>query len=72
MQEEIGHLPKRTDPLRRRAASDGFFQFGDMPIRNAARSLERFGAEVLPLLSRDLGTSSRETGRPFEFDALAC
>lgn len=27
-----------------------FFQFGDMPLSMAARSLERFGAEVLPLL----------------------
>jgi len=32
-----------------------FFQFGDMPIRRAARSLERFGAEVLPLVRRELG-----------------
>jgi len=32
-----------------------FFQFGDMPIARAARSLERFGAEVLPLVEAALG-----------------
>jgi len=32
-----------------------FFQFGDMPIRRAARSLERFGAEVLPLVKAEIG-----------------
>ena len=32
-----------------------FFQFGDMPIRRAARSLERFGAEVLPRVEAVLG-----------------
>lgn len=31
-----------------------FFQFGDMPLAMAARSLERFGAEVLPLLRREM------------------
>lgn len=31
-----------------------FFQFGDMPLALAARSLERFGAEVLPILRREL------------------
>ncbi|PZQ51444.1 MAG: LLM class flavin-dependent oxidoreductase [Rhodovulum sulfidophilum] len=30
-----------------------FFQFGDMPLSMAARSLERFGAEVLPLLRHE-------------------
>jgi alkanesulfonate monooxygenase SsuD/methylene tetrahydromethanopterin reductase-like flavin-dependent oxidoreductase (luciferase family) len=34
---------------------NGFFQFGDMPIRRALRSLERFGAEVLPLIEAELG-----------------
>ncbi len=29
-----------------------FFQFGDMPLSMAARSLERFGAEVLPMLAK--------------------
>jgi hypothetical protein len=32
-----------------------FFQFGDMPIGRAARSLERFGGEVLPLVESALG-----------------
>jgi alkanesulfonate monooxygenase SsuD/methylene tetrahydromethanopterin reductase-like flavin-dependent oxidoreductase (luciferase family) len=32
-----------------------FFQFGDMPIQRAARSLERFGAEVIPLVEAELG-----------------
>jgi alkanesulfonate monooxygenase SsuD/methylene tetrahydromethanopterin reductase-like flavin-dependent oxidoreductase (luciferase family) len=35
-----------------------FFQFGDMPVRRAARSLERFGAEVLPLVR---GALTKET-----------
>ena len=34
---------------------NAFFQFGDMPIARARRSLERFGAEVLPLVERALG-----------------
>jgi len=29
MQEKIGDLSKGADPLRRRAASDGFLEFGD-------------------------------------------
>lgn len=33
-----------------------FFQFGDMPISMAARSLERFGAEVLPRLRHELAS----------------
>jgi len=32
-----------------------FFQFGDMPIEHALRSLTRFGNEVIPLLERELG-----------------
>lgn len=32
-----------------------FFQFGDMPIARARRSLEKFGTEVLPLIERELG-----------------
>ena len=35
-----------------------FFQFGDMPIRMAARSLERFGAEVIPLVEKEVGPLS--------------
>jgi alkanesulfonate monooxygenase SsuD/methylene tetrahydromethanopterin reductase-like flavin-dependent oxidoreductase (luciferase family) len=34
---------------------NSFFQFGDMPIKRALRSLERFGSEVLPLLERAVG-----------------
>ena len=30
------------------------FQFGDLPIGRARRSLDRFGAEVLPILRREL------------------
>ena len=36
-----------------------FFQFGDMPIGRAARSLERFGAEVIPLVEAVLGPLDR-------------
>jgi len=35
-----------------------FFQFGDMPVARARRALERFGAEVLPLVERELGPLS--------------
>jgi alkanesulfonate monooxygenase SsuD/methylene tetrahydromethanopterin reductase-like flavin-dependent oxidoreductase (luciferase family) len=35
-----------------------FFQFGDMPVARARRSLERFGAEVLPLVEREVGPLS--------------
>lgn len=38
-----------------------FFQFGDMPLARAARSLERFGAEVLPLLRRAMATPQTAT-----------
>ncbi|CAN7708417.1 LLM class flavin-dependent oxidoreductase [Rhizobium rhizogenes] len=36
-----------------------FFQFGDMPVARARRSLERFGAEVLPLVEKELGPLDR-------------
>ncbi|MBB4038441.1 alkanesulfonate monooxygenase SsuD/methylene tetrahydromethanopterin reductase-like flavin-dependent oxidoreductase (luciferase family) [Microvirga flocculans] len=36
-----------------------FFQFGGMPIARARRSLERFGAEVLPLVEREVGPLRR-------------
>ena len=36
-----------------------FFQFGDMPIGRAARALERFGAEVIPLVEAALGPLDR-------------
>lgn len=32
-----------------------FFQFGDMPIARARRALERFGAEVIPLIEKEVG-----------------
>lgn len=34
-----------------------FFQFGDMPLAMAARALERFGAEVLPVLRREMAAT---------------
>jgi hypothetical protein len=49
-----------------------FFQFGDMPITRAARSLERFGAEVLPLVEAELGPLDRlglEAAPPSHSDA---
>ncbi len=49
--EEIRHL----DPVHYNA----FFQFGDMPIGRARRSLERFGAEVLPLVEKAVGPLDR-------------
>ncbi|MCX5513960.1 LLM class flavin-dependent oxidoreductase [Kaistia algarum] len=36
-----------------------FFQFGDLPIAMARRSLERFGAEVIPLIEREVGPLDR-------------
>jgi alkanesulfonate monooxygenase SsuD/methylene tetrahydromethanopterin reductase-like flavin-dependent oxidoreductase (luciferase family) len=36
-----------------------FFQFGDMPIARAARAMERFGAEVIPLVESVLGPLDR-------------
>lgn len=47
MAEEI----RRLNPVHYNC----FFQFGDMPIARALRSLERFGTEVLPLLEREVG-----------------
>lgn len=35
-----------------------FFQFGDMPVARAARALERFASEVLPLVEREVGPLS--------------
>lgn len=32
-----------------------FFQFGDMPLARARRSLELFGERVIPLLEAELG-----------------
>lgn len=47
MAEEI----RRLNPIHYNC----FFQFGDMPIARARKSLERFGTEVLPLLEREVG-----------------
>ncbi|MFA5120945.1 LLM class flavin-dependent oxidoreductase [Zavarzinia sp.] len=46
---------RRIDPVHYNA----FFQFGDMPIARARRSLERFGAEVLPLVEKAVGPLDR-------------
>ncbi|MGK9055009.1 LLM class flavin-dependent oxidoreductase [Neorhizobium petrolearium] len=35
-----------------------FFQFGDMPLAMARRSLDRFGDEVLPVLRRELSSDA--------------
>ncbi|MDR6954789.1 alkanesulfonate monooxygenase SsuD/methylene tetrahydromethanopterin reductase-like flavin-dependent oxidoreductase (luciferase family) [Ancylobacter sp. 3268] len=39
-----------------------FFQFGDMPFAMARRSLERFGAEVLPIVKREI--AAHAAGEP--------
>jgi len=52
------HVAERlVDEIRRLSPVhyNGFFQFGDMPIAAARRSLERFGAEVLPLVEKAVG-----------------
>jgi alkanesulfonate monooxygenase SsuD/methylene tetrahydromethanopterin reductase-like flavin-dependent oxidoreductase (luciferase family) len=36
-----------------------FFQFGDLSIQLARRSLERFGAEVMPLIEKEVGPLDR-------------
>ncbi|TNC07298.1 LLM class flavin-dependent oxidoreductase [Methylobacterium terricola] len=41
-----------------------FFQFGDMPVGRARRSLERFAAEVIPLVAREVGPLDRIGLRP--------
>ncbi len=47
-----------------------FFQFGDMPIARASRSLERFGHEVMPLLEAELG-SLEAIGQPETLHSIA-
>ncbi|MFD2238060.1 LLM class flavin-dependent oxidoreductase [Aureimonas populi] len=42
---------RRFDPIH----FNCFFQFGDMPIARARRSLERFAKEVVPLVEREIG-----------------
>ena len=51
MAEEI----RRLNPVHYNC----FFQFGDMPIARALKSLERFGSEVLPLLEKEVGPLDR-------------
>ncbi len=45
---------RRLDPVHYNC----FLQFGDMPAERALRSLERFGAEVLPLVDAALGRAA--------------
>jgi alkanesulfonate monooxygenase SsuD/methylene tetrahydromethanopterin reductase-like flavin-dependent oxidoreductase (luciferase family) len=48
-----------------------FFQFGDMPVARARRSLERFVNEVLPLVEREVGPLDRIGLRPpLQLDAI--
>lgn len=61
---------RRIDPVHYNC----FFQFGEMPIGMARRSLERFGRDVLPLLERALGPlrgSAQGTAAPRIAAALA-
>lgn len=41
-----------------------FFQFGDMPIARARRSLERFVTEVIPLIEKEVGPLEAIGRRP--------
>ncbi|WP_110947361.1 LLM class flavin-dependent oxidoreductase [Pseudomonas bohemica] len=50
--ERIAEEIRAVDPIHYNA----FFQFGDMPIERARRSLERFGSEVLPMLEKEFGS----------------
>ncbi|WP_297838294.1 LLM class flavin-dependent oxidoreductase, partial [Pseudomonas sp.] len=50
--ERIAQEIRKVQPIHYNA----FFQFGDMPVARARRSLERFGAEVLPLLEAEFGS----------------
>ncbi|MBF9033958.1 LLM class flavin-dependent oxidoreductase [Rhodobacterales bacterium HKCCE2091] len=43
-----------------------FFQFGELPLRIAARSIERFGSEVLPVVRRELGLTESSAAVPAE------
>ena len=52
---EFGKLGESTQKQYRRMLTTAEVKFGDMPIARARRSLERFGAEVLPLVERALG-----------------
>jgi len=50
--ERIAEEIRAVNPIHYNA----FFQFGDLPIDRARRSLERFGAHVLPLLEKEFGS----------------
>lgn len=50
--ERIAAEIRAVNPIHYNA----FFQFGDMPIDRARRSLERFGAHVMPLLEKEFGS----------------
>ena len=64
--ERVVEEIRRLDPIHYNA----FFQFGDMPIKRALRSLERFGAEVIPLIEQAVGPLDR-IGQPEAFNAVA-
>lgn len=49
--ERIASEVRAVNPVHYNA----FFQFGDLALQRAGRSLERFGAEVIPLLEKELG-----------------
>ncbi len=46
---------RRTDPVH----YSTFFNFGDLPIELASRSLGKFGAEVIPLIEKEVGPLDR-------------
>lgn len=52
---------RRLDPVH----YSTFFNFGDMPIEWASKSLERFGREVIPLIEKEVGPLDR-LGLPSE------
>jgi alkanesulfonate monooxygenase SsuD/methylene tetrahydromethanopterin reductase-like flavin-dependent oxidoreductase (luciferase family) len=62
--ERVVQEIRRLDPIHYNC----FFQFGDMPIVRARRSLERFGAEVLPLVEKEVGPLDAigQSARPLE------
>ncbi|AHI26319.1 luciferase protein [Komagataeibacter xylinus E25] len=57
---------RRLDPVH----YSTFFNFGDMPIAMASKSLERFGKEVIPLVEKEVGPLDR-FGRQSELADVA-
>ncbi|MGI6245909.1 MAG: LLM class flavin-dependent oxidoreductase [Pseudochelatococcus sp.] len=53
--ERIVEEIRRLDPVH----YSTFFNFGDMPVAWASKSLERFGKEVIPLVEREVGPLDR-------------